>query len=334
MDTQFKLIFLFAVLFMTSLPIVGILKGTDPPPSDPGGVKVPSSQVEKVSRLNVTTALSPIKEEMVLIPGGNFVQGTPHGGYNEGPERTIALEAFWINRFEVTNHQYFEFVRATGHRKPSPPSRYAKRLTQLRGPNQPVTYVSWYDADAYCRWKGKRLPTEAEWEKAMRGADGRLWPWGNQSDRYAANLGEAEDGFESSAPVGSFPQDKSVFGVYDGFGNLMEWAADWYVEQAYRLPLSHTAKVADRGGYKTLRGAGYNSRGIDLRITNRSFMVPNFRDETIGFRCASSDNSDAREEVVSGPIASGDLEKIEVVENEKDGQENIDNHTSQHYNVE
>lgn len=318
MDTRFKLIFLFVILFMTSLPIVGILKGTDPPPSDPEDVKVRFSEQDTVApllfprrepveqpfskdALQGRTTLNALKGEMVLVPGGMFIQGTDQGGYNERPERMVTLEAFWIEPYEVTNNQYFAFVEATGHRNPGPPSRYAKRLSQLRGPNQPIAYVSWYDADAYCRWRGKRLPTEAEWEKAMRGVDGWLWPWGNQSNRGAANLGGDEDGFEATAPVGSFSQDESVFGVYDGFGNLMEWVADWYVEQAYRsTKLTHSSKTVDRGGYKTLRGAGYTSRGSDLRVTNRSFMVPDFRDESIGFRCASSSNKNEGEEVARG----------------------------------
>ena len=103
-----------------------------------------------------------VKEEMVFIPAGEFVRGTNDGGYNERPEGVMYVEGFWIDKNEVTNHHYLEFVEATGHRKPGPPSRYARKLVHLRGPNQPVTYVSWDDAFSYCQWKGKRLPTEAE----------------------------------------------------------------------------------------------------------------------------------------------------------------------------
>ena len=298
MDRRLKLILLVVILFMIGMPVSGILRGTNPPPPDPDLVGI-------VDPLQVTpssfsgTPQKVIPEEMVFIPAGPFVQGTTQGGFNERPERTVILQGFWIDRWEVTNHYYLQFVEQTGHRKPGPPSRYAKRLAQLRGPNQPVAYVSWYDADAYCKWKRKRLPREAEWEKAMRGIDGRLWPWGNSPRVHKANLGGRADGYEATAPVGSFPLDRSPFGVHDGFGNLMEWVTDWYEEQAALLNEVQEATFADRGGYKTLRGAGYTSYGNDLRITGRSFMVPDFRDETIGFRCAKSEPEKKRVQTLS-----------------------------------
>jgi formylglycine-generating enzyme required for sulfatase activity len=223
---------------------------------------------------------------MVRIPDGPFIRGTMVGGYDEQPERTIVLDAYVIDRFEVTNHQYQSFVAATGHRKAAPPSRYAKNLTAMRGVNQPAVYVSWDDADAYCRWKSKRLPTEAEWEKAMRGTDGRLWPWGNEPHLLAANWASANDGFAYTAPAGAFKRDVSPFGVADGAGNVMEWVADWYAEDAYRDPSDRNPRGPEHGTYKVLRGGGYTSTGKDIRITSRSRMVPDFRDETIGFRCA------------------------------------------------
>ncbi len=293
MDRRLKLILLAVILFMIGMPVSGILRGTNPPPPDPDLVGIVDPlRSSQSSYSDVPQKI--IQEEMVFIPAGPFVQGTTQGGFNERPERTVILEGFWIDRWEVTNHSYMEFVEQTGHRKPGPPSRYAKRLAQLRGPNQPVAYVSWYDADAYCKWKKKRLPREAEWEKAMRGIDGRLWPWGNSPRVHKANLGGGEDGYEATSPVGSFPLDRSPFGVHDGFGNLMEWVTDWYEEQAAFPHEVQAVTFADRGGYKTLRGSGYTSYGNDLRITGRSFMVPDFRDETIGFRCAKSESEKSR----------------------------------------
>ena len=290
MDGRLKLILAAVILFMVGMPISGILRGTKPPPPDPDLAKV----TESLQSIQVESAsVHPeqiVRDDMVYISPGEFIQGTKHGGFNERPERIVKMPGFWINRYEVTNHHYFKFVKETGHRKPGPPSRYAKRLAQLRSPNQPVAYVSWHDADAYCKWKGMRLPTEAEWEKAMRGIDGRLWPWGNSPRIFKANLGGKEDGFGATAPVGSFPLDRSPFGIHDGHGNLMEWVENWYVEQTAHPSQSGEANFADRGGYKTLRGAGYTSYGNDLRITARSFMIPDFRDETIGFRCASSNS--------------------------------------------
>lgn len=280
LDARVKWAIFLTVVFLTSLPIMGILNTPKPVIQEPG---VPTEQVD-VASLNAT----PVAEEMVEIPAGPFVRGTNAGGFNEQPERVIEVDAFVIDRFEVTNHQYQAFVAATGHRKAAPPSRYAKNVAKMSGINQPVTYVSWNDAEAFCQWKGKRLPTEAEWEKAMRGVDGRLWPWGNEADFLSANLGSANDGFEATAPVGSFKRDQSPFGIYDGAGNIMEWVADWYGEDAYREPTANNPRGPDHGIYKILRGGGYTSTGKDIRITNRSRMVPDFRDETIGFRCAIS----------------------------------------------
>lgn len=287
LETKLKIALLLTVLFLASLPVMGILKGTSPPPEEP----LPLSQdvnPPAVSSSGAPVNDTPVKEEVVLIPAGVFLRGTNAGGYDEQPERRIYLDAYSIDRYEVTNHQYQAFVAATGHRKAAPPSRYAKNLSRVRGVNQPVTYVSWDDAGAYCRWKGKRLPTEAEWEKAMRGVDGRLWPWGNAPDPLASNWGSARDGFEVTAPVGSLKRDVSPFGVADGSGNVMEWVADWYAEDAYRHPSERNPEGPDHGVYKVLRGGGYTSAGADVRITSRSRMVPDFRDETIGFRCAVS----------------------------------------------
>ena len=285
MEGRFKLIFLLAILVMTSLPVMGILIGPPIPEQDS-----PSSAISDIPKTPPKqTSVSPIEDAMVEVPAGQFILGSDQGGYNEKPAHVTDLPAYWIDKYEVTYAQYMKFVDATGYRQPGPPSRYARKLEALRGANQPVTYVSWADAKGYCQWKGKRLPTEKEWEKAMRGVEGRTWPWGEGLEGFPANLGGNEDGFDVTAPVGSFSKDQSPFGVYDGAGNVMEWVEDWYVEDAYRHKRSVVnAKGAPPSTYKTMRGGGYTSRGIDLRITNRSFIIPGFRDETIGFRCAGS----------------------------------------------
>lgn len=287
LETKFKIAFLLVVLAFVSFPVMGILRGTTPPPEAPpapGENSPPASTASSQPGPNEV----PVPEEMVPIPAGPFLRGTKSGGYDEQPERTIYVDAFSIDRYEVTNAQYQAFVVATGHRKAAPPSRYAKNLSRMKGVNQPVAYVSWEDADAYCRWAGKRLPTEAEWEKAMRGVDGRLWPWGNEPDQLAFNGGSSRDGFEATAPVGSFKRDISPFGVADGTGNVMEWVADWYGEEAYRDPADRNPTGPEHGVFRVMRGGGYTSQGSDVRITSRSKMVPDFRDETIGFRCAVS----------------------------------------------
>ncbi len=275
------------VLLMTSLPVMGILRGTKLTPYEDTGAP-PEEGGLPADSVGSASSEPLIPDDMVLIPAGPFVRGTDAGGFDERPPRSIYLDAYWIDRYEVTNGHYMAFVSATNHRYPGPPSRYAKNMVKMRGVNQPVVYVSWDDGDAYCRWKGKRLPTEAEWEKAMRGTDARLWPWGNDPDPMGANWARVNDGYDVAAPVGTFPRDISPFGVADGAGNVMEWVADWYGEDYYRQPVERNPTGPEYGLYKVLRGGVYTNTGSDVRLTSRSKMVPDFRDETIGFRCARS----------------------------------------------
>jgi len=285
LEAKFKLVFLLVVLACAAMPIVAILRGTTMTPYEKS---TSASSTEAESEVGTASGEEPIQEEMVTIPAGPFVRGTNDGGFDEQPQRTIVLDAFSIDRYEVTNHQYQQFVAATGHRKPGLPSRYAKSGSKVRGINQPAVYVSWEDAAEYCRWKGKRLPTEAEWEKAMRGSDGRLWPWGNDEQPHSANWARVQDGHEVSARVGIFATDKSPYGVMDGAGNVIEWVADWYNETYYKDSPEQNPPSPEYGTYRVLRGGGYTTTGLDIRITSRSKMMPDFRDETIGFRCAIS----------------------------------------------
>ena len=285
LEAKFKLMFLLVVLACAAMPIVAILRGTTTTPYEKS---TPGSSTEADPETDAASGEEPIQEEVVTIPSGPFVRGTNGGGFDEQPQRTIFLDVFSIDRYEVTNHQYQQFVVATGHRKPGLPSRYAKSGSKVRGVNQPAVYVSWEDAAEYCRWKGKRLPTEAEWEKAMRGSDGRLWPWGNDEQPHSANWARVQDGHEVSARVGIFATDKSPYGVMDGAGNVIEWVADWYNETYYKDSPEQNPPSPEYGTYRVLRGGGYTTTGLDIRITSRSKMMPDFRDETIGFRCAIS----------------------------------------------
>ncbi len=285
LETKFKVAFLLVVLAFAALPVMGILRGTTLTPFE----ETPSTQGEAGNpEPEPTSSEAPIKEEMVTIPAGPFLRGTDGGGFDEGPPRTVYLSSYAIDRYEVTNAQYQQFAAATGHRKAGPPSRYAKSIGKMRGVNQPVVYVSWDDAMEYCRWKGKRLPTEAEWEKAMRGTDGRLWPWGSREKLGSANWARVPDGYEVTAPVGTFKEDRSPYGVMDGAGNVMEWVSDWYSESYYKESPDRDPQTPEYGTYRVLRGGTYTTTGGDLRVTSRSKMVPDFRDETIGFRCAIS----------------------------------------------
>lgn len=288
LETKFKIVFLLAVLAFAALPIMGIIRGTTLTPFEAASPDSTDSSSPEPLDSSQGSREEPVREEMVSIPAGPFIRGTDHGGFDERPQRTLVLDAFAIDRYEVTNFQYQQFVDATGHRKSGPPSRYAKNMSKMRGLNQPVVYVSWDDAEAFCRWKGKRLPTEAEWEKAMRGTDGRLWPWGDVEQPNGANWARVQDGYDVAAPVGAVLTDASPYGVMDGAGNVMEWVGDWYAETYFKDAPEQNPQSPEYGTYRALRGGGYATTGADIRITSRSKMVQDFRDETIGFRCAVS----------------------------------------------
>ena len=225
--------------------------------------------------------------EMVLIPAGPFIRGTDHRLPDEGPQHVMDLPAFWIDRYEVTNLQYKKFIDATGRRSP----RHFRNRTFPEGKaDHPVTYVSWDDAKAYCEWAGKRLPTDAEWEKAARGTDGREYPWGDEFDIEKANmpLRWAELGqFGDTTPVGAFEGGVSPYGVYDMTGNVWEWTASWY--QPY--PGNTTPSESYGTRYKTLKGGSwfdcsFYKCGISAPVYNRSFFAKRTRNDSFGFRCA------------------------------------------------
>ncbi|NOX90973.1 MAG: formylglycine-generating enzyme family protein [Gammaproteobacteria bacterium] len=226
---------------------------------------------------------------MVLIPAGEFIMGTNDRLPDEGPEHTVTLSAFYIDQFEVTNLQYKKFNEATWGRSP----RHWRNRTFPSGKaDHPVVYVSWENADAYCRWAGKRLPTDAEWEKAARGTDGRMFPWGDEFDTAKANtpVRWQEIGkFGDTTPVGAFETGKSPYGVYDMTGNVWEWTASWY--KAY--PGNQTPSESYGERYKTLKGGSwfdcsFYKCGISAPVFNRSFFAKKVKNDSFGFRCAKN----------------------------------------------
>ncbi len=229
----------------------------------------------------------PIANPMILIPAGTFSMGSDEGGRNERPVHEVFLDAYEINQFEITQSQYGEFVQATRHR--SPLSRYVKDIERYNDVNQPVVYVNWLDAEAFCKWTGSRLPSEAEWEKAAKGpADGVTWPWGNeQQSGYGNFLGDADKN-RYTAFAGLFQKDQSPYKVYDLAGNAQEWVADWYEPLYYDQGETKNPKGPLTGKMKTLRGGSWNDSYLSGRVAARIQMVPDYRDTTVGFRCAKS----------------------------------------------
>jgi formylglycine-generating enzyme required for sulfatase activity len=244
---------------------------------------------------------------MVLIPAGTFQMGSDKGDVDELPIHTVYLDAFYIDEHEVTNEQYKKFVRATGHSEPEGLG-YTDIYGELKSnfkpwddlsfnqPNQPVVCVSWDDAVAYAKWAGKRLPTEAEWEKAARGGLVDMkYPWGDdEPDDNKANFADrntnfdwsdksVDDGYIYPAPVGSyFP---NVYGLYDMAGNVWEWCADWYDETYYNYSPQRNPTGPDTGTKRVLRGGSWYRAVHTIRCAERVSDVPTNSLNIVGFRC-------------------------------------------------
>ena len=228
---------------------------------------------------------------MVLIPAGEFQMGSNMGDPDEKPVHTVHLDAFYIDKYEVTVAQYKQFISATGH--PAPTKRWDD--PQYNQPNYPVIGVTWYDVMAYAEWAEKRLPTEAEWEKAARGGlVGKKYPWGDAApeddEQHRANydfLG-AKDG-KTTFPVGSFPPNG--YGLYDMAGNAWEWCLDEYQQDFYassrrenplagKLLANYKAITSER----VIRGGGWENYDNLIRVSNRNREHPT-QIYYLGFRC-------------------------------------------------
>ena len=263
--------------------------------------------VEEQTRISETDAAV-----MDYVPAGSFWMGSTtddrYAYQNEMPQREVTLDAFWIDQTEVTNAKYAACVNAGVC---DPPTAFGMiklnsmtRDSYYDNPefdNYPVVYVNWFSAQTYCEWAGKRLPTEAEWEKSARGTDGRIFPWGNQNvTGKMANLADAntdydwtmrfiDDGFADTSPAGNYSAGASPYGALDMAGNVWEWVSDWYDEEYYQSAPNTNPIGPAEGDYKVLRGGCWQSSNWGIRSAIRSRLSPDTSYSYVGFRCVMDD---------------------------------------------
>lgn len=278
---QFCFIIIF---FIPLLLLLACSEGMESHTSTPSPIKTITSPIDGAS--------------MVFVPAGDFLMGSSDADIelykeifplrdisrfdNERPQRTVYVDAFYIDKLEVTNQQFKQFLSDTGY-KPKHYLDYPPHNTE----DQPAVVLDWSDAAAYAKWAGKRLPTEAEWEKAARGTDGRIWPWGNEWDptKLSGNDGTGLiDGYVLTAPVGQFPQGASPYGALDMAGNLWEWVSDWYVSDYYEYAPNKNPMGPESGDGRVLKGGGWAENLDFTRCANRFGGNPGSL--IIGFRCA------------------------------------------------
>ena len=256
-------------------------------------------QIDEVQVVEVAPEPIPaeiqIPEGMVYIPAGAFIMGSDPDvdpmtdALDELPQHKVFLDAYFIDKHEVSNADYTQFVEATGHR-----NSIFWDNPKFNHPDQPVVGVTWGDAAAYAEWVGKRLPTEAEWEKAARGTDGRIWPWGDEFDPTKCNFDDEGkfdghlDGFAMAAPVDSFAQGESPYGARNMVGNVAEWVADWFDAEYYAVSPAENPKGPPTSGMgkKSWRGASWFAGSEQMRCAFREYDDIVASGQILGFRCA------------------------------------------------
>jgi len=251
------------------------------------GAKEEAAPTEEPVAAVETPAITP--GEMVLIPAGEYTIGSNEPDPESKkkvtpayPEHKVTLKAFWIDKYEVTGKEYLEFAIKTNYEaEGQAEGKTWRTFFSYEKPNNPVTYITWKDAEAYCKAMEKRLPTEIEWEAAGRGPNGQRYPWGNEWETGKANTHDA--GFRVPVDVGQFSQDVSPFGVHDMFGNVQEWTGDLY--RPYKgNPMA--GDIQYNSGYRSIRGLGSRYAGAKMSgLWTRTAYAPNYLAD-FGCRCA------------------------------------------------
>jgi formylglycine-generating enzyme required for sulfatase activity len=239
-------------------------------------------QEQETSRLLQRGAATP--DGMLLIPGGEFMMGAEDIAPDTRPMHRLMVGSFWLDRYKVTNGDYRRCVDGGG----CLPPKERRAFDDAERTRHPVVNVTWTQARNYCHWKGKRLPTEAEWEKAARGTDARRYPWGNATDPNLLRAKNGETGIQGNGTeaVGSQPGNASPYGIFDMVGSVSEWVKDWYSEDFYQVSPTHDPQGPVRGSFRVLRGGELSERPLEHHVSIRGWDEMTYWGPTLGFRCA------------------------------------------------
>jgi serine/threonine-protein kinase len=223
---------------------------------------------------------------LLYVPAGEFTMGNNGSQKDESPAHVVYLDAFWIYRTEVTNGMYELCVQAQACQPPARTSsaNHSSYYGNSEYDDYPVIWVDWNQAAAYCEWSGGRLPTEAEWEKAARGTDANLYPWGNEAPNN--DLLNYNNAVGETTRVGKYPKGASLYGALDMAGNVAEWVADWYSDAYYGNSPTSNPLGPKSGQYKVLRGGSWQFSANNVRVVYRGAHVSGFVNNNSGFRCA------------------------------------------------
>jgi formylglycine-generating enzyme required for sulfatase activity len=268
------LAFLFLILAGLGLKGVGPLTGL---------------AIHDIAPLLGTTTRSTDGMVMVYVPAGNFIMGSPdNAGFDdEHPQHVVYLDSFWIDKTEVTNRMYDLCVRAGGCTEPHDNGSFthSRYYGSSEYDDYPVIYVDWDQANTYCAWAGGRLPTEAEWEKAARGTDGRTYPWGNNVP--TCSLANFEGCASDTTAVGSYPAGASPYGALDMAGNVWQWVADWYGASYYASSPAKNPTGPSSGTDRVVRGGSWYNVVHLASSSYRNWFYPyGWSSIAIGFRCS------------------------------------------------
>ena len=228
--------------------------------------------------------------EMKKIEAGEFLMGSKkkEGRADERPQRNIYLDTYEIDSYEVSNKRYLKFIRDTGRKDPANPYSSGLLSAEAGVENLPVVQVTWYDAVNYCRWAGKHLPSEAQWEKASRGEKGSIYPWGSEKPSIKlVNFQKNWEGLKTLWPVSGKNKPSSPYGIKGMAGNVREWVKDWYSPDYYKNgPLSNP-QGPEIGILKVIKGGSWHSFKADIRSASRGKGGFALKTDGIGFRCAN-----------------------------------------------